>query len=375
MNGRPTVACIDLEALRGNFAAVRARLPAAVSVMAVVKADGYGHAARLVAPVLVSAGADMLGVATVEEGVELREMGIAAPIVVLAGALRAEADVAVACRLSVAVVDAAMARDLAAGLGERPLPVHLKLDTGMSRLGVREEALGGFLDVLKSLPQLRVEGVFSHFADADDASGEYADRQLGRFREQVERVRGMGFQPRWIHLANSVATLGRSDTHGNLVRPGIILYGVVPGGAAAGPWRPVMHLRTRVWQVKEIPADTPVSYGLTFAVRRRSRIAVLPIGYADGYPRALSNRGEVLVRGRRAPVIGRICMDLTMVDVTDLPGVAAGDEVVLWGRQGEAELPVGEVAGWHDTISYELLTRVGKRVPRVPLSADAATPS
>ena len=363
--GRPTTAFIDGAALRGNLAAVRAAVASDVAVLAAVKADAYGHGATLVAPVLAAAGADVFGVATVAEGIELREAGITQPVLVLSGVMRGDLEAALAGRLSVALLDSRMARGLATALGDRHLSVHLKLDTGMTRLGTTVDELGELLDVLRSTPQLRVEGVFSHFGDADSVATPYADKQARRFEEGVKTLRAGGFEPRWIHLANSVATLTRPDTHWNLVRPGIVLYGAAPEGVLDADWQPVMHLRTRIWQLKSVPADCPVSYGQTFVTQRPSRIAVLPVGYADGYDRALSNRGEVLIHERRAPVVGRVCMDLTMVDVTDIPAAAAGDEVVLWGRQGSATLPVSEVAQWQDSISYEVLTRLGKRVPRV----------
>ena len=365
VSGRPTVAYIDAAALTDNYTRLRERLPSGVSVLAVVKADGYGHGASFVTPVLAKAGADAFGVATVAEGVELREAGVTQPILVLAGAMEGDVDTALAFRLSIAVIDEHMARALAAAARNRTLPVHLKLDTGMTRLGVTPDDLPGFLAVLRELPQLELEGVFSHFGDADSVASPYADQQQQVFSRQVGIIRGAGFRPRWTHLANSAATLTRPDSHWNLVRPGIVLYGVAPECGRDFLVRPVMRLRTRIWQLKSVPAECPVSYGQTFVTRRPSRLAVLPIGYADGYDRSLSNRGEVLVRERRAPIIGRVCMDLTVVDVTDVPGATVGDEVVLWGRQGNATLSVSEVAVWQDSIPYEVLTRLGKRVPRV----------
>ncbi len=364
-SGRRTVALVDAAALRANLAAVRAGVAPNVAVLAAVKADGYGHGASLVAPVLADAGTDLFGVATIEEGIELREAGITQPVLVLAGAVAGDLEAAVANRLSVALLDSHMARSFAAALKDHALPVHVKLDTGMTRLGVTLDGLPELIDTLRRTPQLRVEGVFSHFGDADSVSTSYADLQLRRFEEGVRALRASGFEPRWLHLANSVATLTRQDTHCNLVRPGIVLYGIAPAGADGKALQPVMQLQTRVWQVKSVPAGCPVSYGQTFVTRRPSCVGVLPIGYADGYSRALSNRGQVLIRGQRVPVIGQVCMDVTMIDVTDVPGAAPGDEVVLWGRQGSASLSVCEVAGWQDSIPYEVLTRVGKRVPRV----------
>jgi alanine racemase len=364
-NGRPTVAWIDAAALRANAAALRARLAPGVRLLAVVKADGYGHGATLVAPLLAAAGADLFGVATVAEGVELRAAGITQPIVVLTGATEDELNAALESRLSVAVIDTEMVRAFAARLGTRRLPVHLKLDTGMGRLGVARDQWPAFLAAVRAAPQLRVEGVFSHFADAENAHSAFCDAQLASFRDGVAQVRAAGLDPGCRHLANSAAALLRPDTHFDAVRPGIALYGIAPApSAAVVPLRSVMQLCTRIWQLKQVPAGSSLSYGQAFTTRRASRIAVLPIGYADGYARGLSNRGAVLVRGQRAPIVGRVCMDLTLVDVTDIPGAATGDEVVLWGRQAGTELSVTEVATWLDTIPYELLTRVGRRVPR-----------
>lgn len=371
--GRPTVAYVDVAALRANFARVRAAQPAGVAVLATVKADAYGHGASLIAPVLAVAGAELFGVATVEEGVELRRAGIVQPVLVLAGTRGDEVMRAAEHDLSVAVFDAANARDLVAGLGsENRLRVHVKLDTGMTRLGVRPAALPDLIEVLRTTAVLTIDGVFSHFASARDVSSDFAADQIRLFDRGVAELGESGLRPRWRHLANSVAAVERPGELGNVVRPGIVLYGAGPGvDPVAAGWEPVMHLCSEIWQLKSVPAGTAVGYGQTFVTQRPSRIAVLPIGYADGYPRGLSNRGEVLVRERRAPVVGSVCMDLTTVDVTDVAEVETGDEVVLWGRQGNATMFVNEVAERQGTISYELLTGVGKRVPRVPLDSGA----
>jgi alanine racemase len=241
----------------------------------------------------------------------------------------------------------------------------------MSRLGVPPGRLHEVIESLRQMPALAVEGVFSHLADADDCRTSFGDLQLRTFQEGVEALAHAGIRPRWVHLANSVASLTRPDMHFNLARPGIALYGITPPGAVStSDLVPVMSLRTRIWQLKSVPAECAVSYGQTFITRRPTRIAVLPIGYADGYGRALSNKGQVLVRGQRAPIIGRVCMDLTLVDVTDIPAVEPEDEVVLWGGDGAAALDVTEVAAWQDTIAYEVLTRLGKRVPRRLVEGD-----
>jgi alanine racemase len=372
MSGRPTVACIDASALRSNFAAIRAAVSPQAAMLAVVKADGYGHDARLVAPIFAAAGAALFGVATVDEGIAIRQAGITQPVLVLAGAPVDAVDAVLEHDLQVAMIDAHMARAFARVLGDRRVRVHLKIDTGMSRLGVPPAGLGEVVDVLAQAPTLMVEGVFSHLADADDCHTPFADAQLRLFNEGVTALARAGIRPRWIHLANSVASLTRPDMHFNLVRPGIALYGVTPAAAlATTELRPVMSLRTRIWQLKSVPAECAVSYGQTFMTHRPTRIAVLPIGYADGYGRALSNKGQVLIRGRRAPIIGRVCMDLTLVDVTDIPAVEPNDPVVLWGSDGAASLSVSEVGAWQDSIGYEVLTRLGKRVPRWLMEGDA----
>lgn len=337
--------------------------------MAVVKANGYGHGAAVCAPILAEAGADLFGVATVGEAVELRSAGVQKPILVLTGASGAEVGVLLKERLAVAVIHLGMARDLAAAARGNRLRVHLKIDTGMGRLGIRPSELPAFLEELRQLGGLEVEGVFSHFGNADDVNQDYSNRQIERFQEALAAVAQAGFQPRWIHLANSAATFSRPDAHFNLIRPGLALYGLCPPGVAhldaPRGLRPVLRLVTRILQIKDLPAGEPVSYSQTFITKRPSRIAVLPIGYADGYSRALSNRGYVLIGSQRAPVVGNVCMDLTMVDVTDVPEADVGTEVILFGGQGDRSIPIDEVALWENTISYEVMNRIGKRVPRL----------
>lgn len=337
-------------------------------MLAVVKANAYGHGATLVAPIFEAAGADYLGVATVEEGVELRAAGVCKPILVLTGARRGDLGTVHEHQLSVAVLHRDMARDLAGPPNAPPLRVHVKVDTGMGRIGVLPAELPLLIDELHRAGRFEIEGLFSHFATADSVDQDYSDYQLDVFRQAIEAMRAASQRPRWVHIANSAATLSRPDTHFTMVRPGIVLYGVSPAAAAPSAvngLRPAMRLVTQVWALKAVPSEFPISYGQTFVTRRPSTIATLPIGYADGYSRKLSNRASVLIRGRRAPVIGTVCMDLTMVDVTDIPGVQLGDEVVLWGRMNGAEISVAEVAAWQETITYEVLTGVGKRVPRI----------
>jgi alanine racemase len=363
--GRQTYAVIDVAALRDNFSYIRSVVAPDVSILAVVKANAYGHGATIVAPTLEKAGADWLGVATIGEAVEIRSAGVNAPILVLTGASGRDMSVLHEYRLAVALLDVEMVRDLAAGARGSHIRIHLKIDTGMGRLGILPEQLPAVIDEIRAAGAFVVDGVFSHFGNADDVSGEHCCNQIDRFRLALDTLRGLGIEPPWIHLANSAATLSRHESHFSMVRPGIALYGISPAGVPSPPLKPVMTLVSRVLQVRDLPAEYPLSYNQTFVTRRPSRIAVLPIGYADGYSRRLSNRAEVLVHGRRAPVVGRVCMDLTLADVTDIEGVQAGDEVVLWGRQGDGEISLADVAAWQDTVAYEVINQLGKRVPRL----------
>jgi alanine racemase len=359
-----TTAYIDKAAVRANFRRVRAAAGAGVRVLAVVKADGYGHGAAIVAPELEKAGADWFGVATVDEGLELRAAGIRRPVLVMYGIQPGDVARVIQHEMAVAVIDAASIPLLASAVTGGRLRVHLEVDSGMTRLGVAPSEVGAAAEAVGAAPGLELEGFFSHLANADDAHAPYSEEQVRVFRDAVGTLDAAGARPPLVHFANSVATLTRPDAHWDLVRPGVCLYGVTPPTVRGERMRPVMRFESRVWRVWDVPAGRFVSYDQTFETQRPTRIAVLPVGYTDGYPRSLSNRGEVLFGVARAPVIGRVCMDVTMVDVTDLPGVTVGDPAILWGEGGEGALPVDEVAAACDTIPYELLARVGKRVPR-----------
>jgi len=371
--GRPTVAEVSLGALRTNLRAARELVGPGVKVLAVVKADGYGHGAVVAARAFVEAGASALGVSTVEEGMELRHAGVGGPVVVLGGAFPGEAANAVAGDLEVAVWTRAAADALAGAaraLG-RTASIHIKVETGMTRLGLDPADVGGFGTAVRDLPGLRIAGVFSHFASADAVDTATARAQVERFRAAVDALAAAGVRPADVHLANSAAVLSTPAAHFTMVRPGIMLYGYAPAAhlASRAPLAPAMRLRTRVAQTRRIVAGTPVGYAGTWVAARPSTIAVLPLGYADGYHRLASNRAQVLVHGRRAPLAGRVCMDQTMVDVTDAGEVRDGDPVVLFGSQDGTSIWADEVAGWVETIAYEVLTSVGKRVPRVYVEA------
>jgi alanine racemase len=366
--GRPTACFVDLDALVWNFRQIRSKVGPRVKVLSMVKANGYGHGAPAVAKALAAAGNDAFGVAILEEGVELRQAGIQAPILVLAGAYPDQVDQFFDNRLTPVIhaLENAKELDRAAHGRNKTFNVHLKVDTGMGRLGFLAGEIDSWLPKIKKFKALKIEGVFSHFSHAESVEGSYTRQQLRLFQRVVEQLHDAGIAP-LAHLANSAATITLPAAYFDMVRPGLMLYGVYPSPAMASQisLKPVLSWKTRILQLKQVPVGSSISYGQTFITQRESLIATLPIGYADGYPRLLSNRGEVLVSGKRAPVAGRVCMDLTMIDVTDIEKIQPGDEVVLLGRQGDAEISADEMAAWANTISYEILTSISSRVPRI----------
>lgn len=359
---------VDLSALRANLRTVRRLVGADVEVLAVVKADAYGHGDIETARALCAAGVSRLGVATVAEGARLREAGVGAAILVLASVCPGDAAALARHSLIPVVPSLGLLRRLDAYGAEHQvtLPCHLKLDTGMGRLGLLPEAIDEWLPELARLRSVRLEGVMSHFATAEDPESPSCRGQFRTFRQALERMRAVGRRPALAHMANSAAILGMPGARFDMVRPGGMLYGLYSHPPLAKRVRlaPALTWKTRVLQLKTLPKHTPVSYGGTFMTQRKSVIATLPVGYADGYKRSLSNKASVLIRGRRAPVVGRVTMDLTMADVTDIAGVEAGDEVVLLGQQGGETVSAEEMAGWADTISYEILTSISPRIPR-----------
>lgn len=363
---RPTVAEVDLDALAHNYHQIRGRVHPGVRILAVVKDNAYGHGAVVVARELERLGVDLLGVAIASEGIELRDGGIKKPILVLSGIYEEEIDSVFEYDLIPIVFDGKIAEFLShkAERKNRRVKVHLKFDTGMGRLGVPVEGARKFLEHIKGLPNLVIDGVASHFSMADE---EYTRGQLKAYKGVVELFDGDGIRPTHWHISSSAPMIDFPDSWFNLIRPGIMIYGSYPNRKYIGriALRPVMRLRTAIGCLKKVPAGAKISYGGTYITQRESFIATLPIGYGDGYNRLLSNRGEVLLKAKRVPVVGRICMDMTMADVTDVEGVSAGDEVVLMGRQGGDEITVEEIAEKIGTISYEVLCGVGKRVPRV----------
>jgi alanine racemase len=334
-----------------------------------VKANAYGHGAPAVAKALAAEGSDAFGVATLEEGIELRETGIRAPILVSAGVYLEQLDQFLQNNLTPVVHELETLRGLEAAAQDRgnTVGIHLKVDTGMGRIGLLAAEIDSWLPELSKLQALKLEGIFSHFSDGESVNEEYTETQLKSFLFIVERLRRAGFDSPLLHMAKSAALITLPAAHFTMVRPGLILYGIYPSPHMANQitLRPVLSWTTRILQLKRVPTSSSIGYGRTFVTQRESLIATLPVGYADGYQRAFSNRAAVLVRGARAPVVGRVSMDLTTADVTDIRGVQQGDEVVLLGRQGNAEISADEMAAWANTISYEILTSISTRVPRI----------
>lgn len=369
----PTYATVNLTALAHNLSCIKRYLSPGCEVMAIVKANAYGHGAVETAQALTRQGIERFAVASLDEGIALRQAGLSASIVVLGALFEEQVSDLVAHRLTPVVSDGRILPTLAKAARSHPTsyPIHLKVETGMGRLGFSPEDLLSFLDnpILRS--PFQVEGMMTHLADADGADSDFTERQLGTFRAMLEQIRQRGLSIPLVHMANSAAIVRFPDAHFSLVRPGIMLYGyhTLPATIPAPDLTPVLSLRTTIVQLRTIPRGRTVSYNGTFVAQRPTRIAVLPIGYADGYSRRLSHRGSVLIQGRRAPIVGLVCMDMIMVDVTDLAPVQVGETVTLIGQQGQESIWADEVADWIGTIPYEVLCGIGSRVPRLYESA------
>ena len=362
---RPTRAIIDLRAISHNIREIRKKIGTERDLMAVVKADAYGHGAVEVARTALESSADCLGVAIPEEGQNLRKAGINVPILVLGLIQPSEAHKVVESSLDQAVcsVDLAEALDQEARKASVRVNVHIKVDTGMSRIGLKPDDVPAFVRTIRLMKNVNVKGLFTHFPTADASDKSFSRRQIDLFNRVIEKVRLMGIHIPQKHMANSAGVLDLPESYCDLVRPGIMIYGHYPSNEVSQsvPLRPAMTLQTKVSFVKTVPPQTPVGYGGTFVTTRETRIATIPVGYGDGYPRLLSGRGIVSVNDRRAPLLGRVCMDMCMIDVSEVPHVKPGDEVILFGH----DPTVDEIAAIVGTINYEILCLVGKRVPRI----------
>lgn len=368
---RATRVEIDLDALADNVRHFVALAGPQAGVMAVVKANAYGHGAVMVARAAVAAGAAWLAVATVDEGAQLRAAGLAAPILVLAPGDPDEAAAAVRAGLTLAVADLALVDAVARARGAVPASVHVEVDTGLGRFGVHHAAAPDLIARVAALPGLRLGGVYTHFATADEADPTFRELQQARFHGVLDALDRAGIAVPLIHQDNSAASLTGPGPRATLIRPGIALYGLSPSTEVPAPpaLRPVLALRSRVARLLDLGPGDSVSYGRTFIAARPLRAALVPLGYADGYRRGLSDLGAMLLDGRPAAVLGRVCMDQTVIAVPEGATVAVGDEVVAIGRQGAACVTADEVAALAGTIPYEIVTGIGARVPRHYLRA------
>ncbi len=365
---RPTHALIDLSALEYNYRTIKEHLPHDTAVLSVVKANAYGHGTIETAKRLESLGTDFFGVAICEEAIELREAGIKSPIIILSGIPKSQTEYIFRFDLTPLIFDIASAETIGmfAEKAGRKIKVHLKVDTGMGRLGVLPEQLSSFFEMLKNFRAIEIEGVASHLCESENKDNRYSLKQIDRFHKAVQIVRSCGYSPRYLHIANSGAILNLPSSLFNMVRPGLMLYGSYPSKRFKKKMalKPVMSFVTEIIHLKEVKKGLPLSYGRRFITARDSLIAVIPVGYGDGLPRSLSNKGQVIIGGKKASIVGTICMDLTIVDVTDLPHVELGDEVILIGRQESEEITAQDVAQTAGTIPYEILCGINKRVPR-----------
>lgn len=373
--GRPTWVQIDLDNLAANFKQVKERVTPAARVMAVVKANAYGHGAVECARRLAREGADWFGVALPEEAIQLRESGIMQPVLCLGGYWPGQAAACIQHQLTTVVyrLDMVAALNQAAANAGVVADVHVKIDTGMGRLGVRFDQLSELIPALAEFRNVRIDGIMTHLAAADDAACRPLTRdQIERFENAVAAFREHGYRPTHLHLSNSAGIYGYRESWGNLVRPGGVLYGlwrdVLPLPISDPGLLPVMSLHSRISLLKWVPPGETIGYGCTFEASRRSLIATLPVGYHDGYLRGLSNRAHVIVHGRYAPVVGRVSMDLTLIDVTDVAEVELDDQITLLGWNPDypdLKIPAEELARIAGTLSYEVTCGVGERVPRV----------
>lgn len=359
---------VDLDRFARNLRSVRAMAGPKREILLVVKADAYGHGAIEIARAAVAEGVAHLGVATLHEGIQLRQAGCTLPVVALSPLLVSEIDEAVEHRLDPTVCDFDFARALssAARHAGRPQRFHVEVDTGMGRTGVREVEAEKFLEQVASLPGLRLASVYTHFPDADSSDLEFSRGQVRRFTALIERLAARGLRPPRVHAANSAGAVNLPEAHFDWVRVGLLAYGHRPSRCDAPiELEPVMSFKSRLVQIRKLPAGTSLSYARTYVTSGDSRIGVVPVGYGHGYSWLLSNRGSMLVRGRRVPIVGRVTMDLTMVDLTQAPEAEVGDEVVLFGDQHDLELPLEEVALGSETLPYEIMCTIGKRVARI----------
>ena len=364
---RPTFAEIDLSAIAFNIRGIKNRVYPA-RIMAVVKADGYGHGAVQIAKTALENGASYLGVALIEEAIELRQQGIREPILIFGGAFDEQLKEFFDYNLEITIYKKDTAIKLAkiAQQLDRPIKAHIKIDTGMGRVGVPFERAVAFVEFVHKLDGVLLNGLYTHFATSDEKNKQYANFQFDRFKKIISQLEKMGVKVPLKHAANSGAILDMPETHLDMVRPGVMMYGYYPSNETTESVviKPAMTLKSKICYIKQVPANTSVSYGRKFITEKPTRIATLPVGYADGYNRLLTNRGIVTIRGKKFPVVGRVCMDLILVDLGDNKTIQEGDEAILFGREEDNAFTVNEICSMLGTIPYEITCWISKRVPR-----------
>ncbi|MFH1837564.1 MAG: alanine racemase [Candidatus Omnitrophota bacterium] len=368
---RPTWAEIDLDAIRYNLSRIRGVLDKNTGIMAVVKANAYGHGLEAISSVITAEGVDYFGVATVDEALRIRKHGITEPVLVLGSMLEEEARVAVLNDVTLTLCDTVLFSVLEkiASDEKKKLKVHIKVDTGMGRIGVWHEDAVEFIKMVHASDKIEVEGVYTHFSSAA-RDKIFTQMQIQALNKVIKDLKYEGIDPKYKHAANSIGAVDWKDSHFNLVRTGILIYGVYPKEDFRKKFKlkPVMSLKTKIVYLKDTPSGRSISYGRTYITQKNTKIATVPIGYADGYGRILSNKAEALIRGQHVRVVGMVTMDQTLLDVGDVKDVKIGDEVVLIGKQKNSEIPIEKIAKLAGTIPYEILAAVTDRVPRVYIS-------
>lgn len=369
----PNILTIDLQALAFNLAQIKRHVGRGVKIMGIVKSDAYGHGLVKVSKTLEKEGISCLGVSFISEALLLRKEGIKIPVVVLCGVEKPDdAQSVIEKDLTPVVFDieSAVMLDRAADISGKKINIHIKVDTGMGRLGADYDKIAWFLCEIKKLRALNVEGLLSHFSSADEDDRTFTDKQTERFKNVISEAKTLGIEPELNHLANSAGIMSHNNSYFNMVRPGIILYGGLPFPGYEPPFelRPVMGLKGKILQIRDFDDNTPVSYGRTYHTKGRKSIAVISAGYADGLPRSLSNRGRVLAGGKRADITGTVCMNMLACDITENRDLKPGDECVLLGSQGKETINVDDIAGWCNTISYEILLSLGRASEKIYIS-------
>lgn len=366
---RPAWVEIDLSALENNYNFIRSRINKKTKIAAVVKANAYGHGAVRAAQKLSQLGVEYFCVGSPDEGIELRKVGITEPILVLAEVLKAQYDDIIKGNLiqTAASRETLKALNKAGIKAKKKIKVHLKVDTGMGRIGFFPEELPEVYQLTSELKNIKIEGLFSHLARADEENKEFSYQQLKKFDSALKEIRAAGYKLPLLHIANSAAVIDLKESYLDLVRPGIMLYGLLPSDELNqdANLKPLLSFKTRIIQLRQLPAGSEVSYGSTYKTESKEKLAVLPVGYKDGYPRLLSNQGEVLIKGQRAPIRGRVCMGQTIVSVDQIENVKVGDEVVLIGKQENEEISTFEIAELCGTINYEIVCNLSERLEKI----------